>query len=88
MVVEYNKDGDTLIVELPDLQIGLLSWEKETGNDDYDISIAESRLAGCIADIVQRCSDRAFKKIIVVTLGDLIPLTTRTEQQQRNQTGY
>jgi metallophosphoesterase superfamily enzyme len=71
LYVNYNKEGDTLIVELPDLHVGLLSWGEETG-DDYDISIAESRLSGCIADIVQRCSERAFKKIIVVTLGDLI----------------
>ena len=71
LVVEYNKDGDTLIVELPDLHVGLLSWGEETG-DDYDISIAESRLAGCIEDVILRCRERMFKKIIVVTLGDLI----------------
>ena len=69
--VKYNDSGDTLIVELPDLHVGLLAWKEETG-DDYDIAIAESRLAGCIDDIISRCEGRRFKSIILVTLGDLI----------------
>lgn len=67
----YNEDGDTLLVELPDLHVGLLSWAEETG-EDYDIKIAEERLAGCAEDIIFRCSKQKFKKIILVTLGDLI----------------
>jgi len=69
--MNYSSSGDTLLVELPDLHVGLLSWRDETG-EDYDVKIAEKRLAGCSDDIVSRCKNRTFKKIILVTLGDLI----------------
>ena len=58
-------------IDLPDLHSGLLAWRKETG-EDYDIHIAKESFYQCIYDIVDRCKHKRLKKIIFVTLGDLL----------------
>jgi hypothetical protein len=69
--VNYDPEGETLEICLPDLHDGLLSWGKETGHD-YDIHIARECFLRCISDIRERCRNRCFRKIYFVTLGDLL----------------
>lgn len=68
---QYSEDGEILEIDMPDLHNGLLSWRKET-DEDYDLHIARQRFMRCIMDIVGRCKWRTFKKIVFVTLGDLM----------------
>lgn len=67
----YAPDGDVLEVCIPDLHSGLFSWREETG-EDYDHYIVRERFETCIADILARCEDRKFSKVLFVTLGDLL----------------
>ena len=48
-----------------------MSWRQETG-EDYDLHIAKDRFNQCAYDFVNRCKGLTIKKIIVVTLGDLL----------------
>jgi len=83
----YDKNGETLEIDVADLHSGLLSWEEETGNN-YDLNIVQDVFVKCIMDIKQRCVGRKFKKIILANLGDIIHVdnnnntTTRGTQQQ------
>jgi hypothetical protein len=67
----YDPEGEVLEICLPDLHSGLLAWRMETG-EDYDVHIAEERFRWCLGDILTRCKNKKFKKIIFVTLGDLL----------------
>ena len=69
--LQYDPGGETLEICLPDLHIGLLAWAQETGAD-YDIHIARDAFMRCMSDIVLRCKGRTFKRIYLVTLGDLL----------------
>ena len=68
---QYDPKGEILEICLPDLHSGLLAWRKETGSD-YDVHIAKDHFFKCIYDIKARCMGRKFKKILFVTLGDLL----------------
>ena len=54
-----------------DLHIGLLSYGKETG-EDYNVEIAKEYLNNTISDVVERCKNRKFKRILFVSLGDIL----------------
>ena len=69
--LQYDPAGETLEICLPDLHVGLLAWAQETGAD-YDIHIARDAFMTCMSDIVMRCKGRTFKRIYLVTLGDLL----------------
>lgn len=68
---QYDPNGETLEIDLPDFHGGLLAWVQETGAD-YDIHIAKELFFRCLSDIIERCKNRTFKRILFVTLGDLI----------------
>lgn len=68
---DYDPKGEILEIKIPDLHIGLLAWREETGAD-YDLKIVKERFFKCINDILDRCKGRKFKKIVFVTLGDLL----------------
>ena len=75
----YDENGEVLEICLPDLHIGLLSWRVETG-EDYDIKIARENFFLCINDIRQRCENRKLKKIVFVTLGDLLHIDNNKQE--------
>lgn len=68
---DYDKNGEILEICIPDLHSGLLAWKNETG-EDYDLNIAKERFFKAISDIVARCGNCSFSKILFVTLGDLL----------------
>ena len=69
--LQYDASGEILEIALPDIHAGSLAWRKETGKD-YDIQIAKEHFYQCIYDIAERCKHKKFKKILFVTLGDLM----------------
>jgi hypothetical protein len=69
--LRYDPNGEILEICLPDLHNGLLAWRKETGKD-YDIQIAKEHFYQCLYDITNRCENKRLKKIVFVTLGDLM----------------
>lgn len=68
---QYSSVGEVLEICIPDLHAGLLAWRKETGKD-YDLKIAKQNFRKGINDIIGRCYNRTFSKILFVTLGDLL----------------
>ena len=76
--LKYNPDGEVLEVCLPDLHSGLLSWRMES-SADYDLKIVKERFDICALDIVARCQGKKLKKIIVITLGDLLHVDNDTQ---------
>lgn len=68
---QYDRDGEFLEIDLPDLHIGLKSTKSDT-LEDYDIAEARRRFLTAIADILDRCNGRKFSTIYLCPLGDLI----------------
>ena len=69
--LNYDPDGEILEIDLPDLHAGLLAWRVDSG-DDYDLHIAKDRFYKVFYDVVERCKHKKLKKIVFVTLGDLL----------------
>jgi hypothetical protein len=69
--IKYDENGEILEIDLPDLHAGLLAWREETGND-YDLHIMKDYFYKCIYDIIERCKYKKLRKILFVTLGDLL----------------
>ena len=51
---QYDKDGETIEICLPDVHSGLLAWHRETGKS-YDLKIAQEHFWIGISDIIDRC---------------------------------
>lgn len=85
--LDYDENGEVLDIKIPDLHVGLLAWREETGSD-FDLKIVKDSFFRCINDIVQRCKGRKFKKIMFITLGDILHVdnddgtTTKGTKQQ------
>lgn len=83
----YDKNGEILEIKVPDLHVGLLAWREETGAD-YDLKIVKENFFKCINDIVYRCKHKKLKKIMFITLGDILHVdnddgtTTKGTKQQ------
>ena len=69
--LNYDPNGEVLEIDLPDLHAGLLAWRVDSG-DDYDLHIAKDHFYKVFYDIVERCKHKKLKKIVFVTLGDLL----------------
>lgn len=64
--------GSTYLeVDIADPHFGLLAYKPETG-EHYDLKIARDRTLTCVRSVVRRNDGRQFKKINIVTLGDII----------------
>lgn len=68
---KYNNSDEYLHIDLTDSHIGLLSYNKETG-EDYDVEIAIERIKTLFSDVVQRSAGRKFKRITIASLGDIL----------------
>ncbi|MEG0898473.1 MAG: hypothetical protein RSF40_02025 [Oscillospiraceae bacterium] len=68
---KYSPTGETLVIDIADPHFGLLSWEKETGQN-FDIQIMKQRFIECVDDIASRITKGRFKKIIIAGLGDIL----------------
>ena len=51
-------------VEVFDLHLGKLAWGRETGQGDYDMSIASRRFKACVESLLQRTSHIKTSKIL------------------------
>lgn len=77
--VRYTTDGDTLVIKVPDLHIGLLAWADECGNN-YDLKIAKKNFLYCISDVADRCKYKDIKQIVFATLGDILHVDNNLQQ--------
>lgn len=60
-----------LEISVPDLHIGKLSWDKETG-EDYDIDIAIKRYKDAVQDLVSRTHPDYIERILLPIGNDLL----------------
>ncbi len=70
-IKQYDKNGEFLEVDVPDLHIGLNTTKGET-HESYNIEEARERFIKCIYDIKERCYGKSFSKIYIAPLGDLL----------------
>ncbi len=70
--VKGRSSGLMLEVAIPDLHMGKLAWAKETGYQNYDISIAEKLHDQAIEKIMDRTSGMKFDKVVYVVGNDLL----------------
>jgi hypothetical protein len=63
------RDDLLTVIPLPDLHIGLLAWEEETGGN-YDTHIARETMRVALADLVE--SMPPSKHCLILGLGDLL----------------
>lgn len=67
-----NKKGKNIAeLMLPDLHIGLMSYLKETGNNN-DLKIIKDNYFKCLYEIKEQLERADVKKIFIVTLGDIL----------------
>lgn len=67
----YDESKEILEINYTDLHVGLLAWSAECGAN-FDLKIIEKRFSETIADIIERSRHRKFKKIMFITLGDIL----------------
>ncbi len=67
-----KKSGLMLEVAIPDLHMGKLAWAKETGYQNYDITIAQKVHDQAIEKIMDRTAGLKFDKIVYVVGNDLL----------------
>ncbi len=67
-----KRSGLMLEVAIPDLHMGKLAWAKETGYQNYDITIAQKVHDQAIEKIMDRTSGLKFDKIVYVVGNDLL----------------
>ena len=70
--VTYNDTKDFLEIDIADLHFGLLACEEETGDQNFDIKIAEEFFKKAIGDVIYRCQNKKFKRIVIAFLGDIL----------------
>jgi hypothetical protein len=64
--------GDTLLeLSIPDLHIGKMSWDKESG-EDYDIEIATKRFKDAVEVLVSRVNPTTVERILLPLGNDLL----------------
>lgn len=68
----------TQLVEIsfPDLHIGKLAWDKETG-EDYDITIAVSRAKDAVSELISRLDFTKVDRILLPLGNDLISVDNK-----------
>ncbi len=67
-----KRSGLMLEVAIPDLHMGKLAWAKETGYQNYDITIAQKVHDQAIEKILDRTAGLKFDKIVYVVGNDLL----------------
>ena len=70
-----------LEIPIPDLHLGMLSWNKETG-EDYDTKIATSLMVNGVRSILEESPMVA--KVLLVILGDYYHCDSRTGMTERS----
>lgn len=77
--IPHRKDtSKTQLVEIsfPDLHIGKLSWDKETG-EDYDITIAVQRAKDAVSELISRLDITKVDRILLPLGNDLISVDNK-----------
>lgn len=64
-----TRDDIVTVIPLPDLHVGLLAWEEETGGN-YDMHIARETMRRALTDLVE--SMPPSKHCLILGLGDLL----------------
>lgn len=70
--VRYDPKGEILEIDVADLHLGLLAYGQENGGEDFDIKIAKEYFSHAFGDVIDRCKEKSFKKIVLVTMGDIL----------------
>lgn len=70
--IQYDANGEVLEILIADLHMGLLAHGQENGGEDFDINIAKEYFTKAFSDVINRCKGRKFKKILFVTMGDIL----------------
>lgn len=72
--VQYGTldSGNLLELTIPDLHAGKLAWSKETGYQDYDLSISIETYRRAIDSLLEQAKGFKFDKIILAVGNDLL----------------
>jgi len=88
-VVKYNREKGNALLELPimDFHLGKLAWSEETGQDDYDLKIAESLWRETVVDLLSKSVRVCKPEYILFPIGQDFfhfdtPRTTTTNGTQ------
>lgn len=70
-VTQYKYNAGSFMLELPimDFHLGKLSWGDETGQDDYDLKIAEKLWKDTIIDILSKVSVLGNPEYVLFPIG-------------------
>lgn len=69
--VKKGKAEQLMEISIPDLHIGKMSWDKESG-EDYDIDIACARFKGAIESFLSRIDPGSIDRILLPLGNDLL----------------
>lgn len=71
--IEYKREAGSSLLEIaiPDLHLGSLSWEEESG-ENYDIKIAEKRYKAAIRDLLSRVDLKRIERILFPIGNDMV----------------
>lgn len=67
----------TLEVSIPDLHLGKLAWDEETGHDNYDSHIAEDRFKNALEDLLSRGDQSEIGQIVLPVGNDYFNVNSK-----------
>ncbi len=70
-IMDLSPKEQMLEISIPDLHIGKMSWDKESG-EDYDIDIACKRFKGAIESFLSRIDPGSIDRILLPLGNDLL----------------
>lgn len=76
-VKHSGRGSKVLEVSVPDLHLGKLAWDEETGHDNYDSQEAEKRFKEAVEDLVSRGDKSAIGQIILPIGNDYFNVNSR-----------
>ncbi|MFW5891170.1 MAG: hypothetical protein ACOCUI_03030 [bacterium] len=68
---QYEKNGNILLLPIPDFHYGLYAENHCTGND-YNLEIAEKNYFYTLKDICSKVSNRKFEKVLFIVGNDFV----------------
>jgi len=76
-----ERDDHLLEIAISDAHIGMYAWKDETGQGEYDVSVATDAVLRAVDDITSRC--RPHKTVLVFN-GDTIHADNRSGKTERS----
>lgn len=77
--IKHDLKSDNLLeISCPDIHFGQLSWDEETGRENYDIKIAEQKYIEAVSDLAEKSKPYSPSRILLPIGSDFFNVNSLT----------